>query len=851
MTSGIDPVAVSHRGDPARPPVMGGVPRAKPEFTGREAILQQIHDALSSRPGARYLLGGGSGVGKSVIAAEYARRYAEHYDLVWWFPSATGIDAHRAYLRLAERIDLPVSYAHMPRTVQTVRQALAHDSDLGRWLLVFDDADDVETLVGEYVPDGGDGHVLITSQDPRWLPRGRVPGQVVPRLGLAESLALLRLICPERLALPGAGERLAERLEHLPLALSQVGAFLRESAMGTDEFLDRFEDHYTRLVSQMGTDHDHTAPLAAAWRVQAEDLSQGTAGEDGETGRMVLELVRLCAFLAPRPLSRTIFSRSSGLGSTPDQARLLGDATGLGRVLAYLGRHNLAHFNHERDTFQLHELFQAVIRDSLSLDERLHYRGLAQLVLARNDPADPADPANRTDYLLLFAHVTASSAWSSRDSRVRGLVLNVIDFLTEAGNYPDAVSLTDQAVNAWWDDERRLLHARLRRNKIRRIQGEYVTALSEAREVHSRQLDREGADSDETLEAHRAVAIALSGLARFDEAERIFQQIRDHRRSRSTEADAHTLEAAHDYGQVLQEQGRFEEALAVDERNLEDRRSLLGENNVQTLRTGLALGLDLLLLGRLEEAQERIGECMRRFEVVHAAVGPHALQGLLFLSVIHRGLGDTDRALEYSHRALGLYRRRHPSSVRPMLYCRVVHMVTLAYAGRLPQALSEVEGVLPSLDERFPKHHPFRAIARVSAAIVLRASGLFEQALEFDQEGYERLREIYGPGAFNTLPAALNLASDLYLLGRLAEARELDALTEADCRLHLSADHPILLTARRNHLVSRRAAGEDVDEEWAALREVLDERFGPDHPSVVSMSSFIRQDCDVLSAIAV
>lgn len=837
------------RKDPARLPVIGGVPRTNPNFTGREAILEQIHDALGSRSGSRFLIGGGSGVGKSHIAAEYAHRYADDYDLVWWIPAATDIETHRAYLRLAEHIGLPVSYEHVPRTVQTVRRALSESTEIGDWLLVFDDVVDVETLAADYFPQGGGGHILVTSRDHRWLPRGRAghrfDGQVVPRLTNAESLSLLRRVCPARLAPPGDGERLAELLEHLPLALGQVGAFLRESTMSTHDFLELFEERYDAMVWHMGTDDDHTVPLRVAWSIQAEGLLEGPTDRERETRRMVLELIRLCAFFAPHPLSRTLFTRSRGLGPAPERSLLLGDDVRLERVLTYMGRHNLATFDHERDTFQLHELFQSVIRDSLTMEERVRYRHLAHLILAQNDPEGPTAPAHRTAYLLLYAHVKASQAWASRDSQVRGMVLNVIDFLTEVGNYTDATSLVGQAVNAWADDPRLFLHARLRRNKIRRIHGEYGTALEEAKEIHAEQVRREGPDNDEALEALRAVAIAQSGLARFKEAGVLFHRILDHRRRRHTDAHPYTLEAAHDYGQALQEQGRFEEALATDQHTMAGRRALLGAGDVQTLRTGLSVGLNLILLGRLEEARERIMECMERFATAAEPDSPHALQGMLFLSVVHRRLGETERALGLSERALSLYLRKHPPTVRQVLYCRVIHMVTLAHTGALEEAVSEVDRLLRPLDERYPSEHPFPATARLSMGIVLRAAGRYTEALKLDQEGLERLLRIYGPGSFSALPAALNVATDLYHLNRFHEARDLEAQTEADCRHQLPADHPILLTARRNHLVSRRAGGEDVSVEWDRLSVEFTERFGDDHPGTVSMPSFTRQDCDV------
>lgn len=844
MTSGTGPAGGRRR--PDHPPVMGGVPPADPDFTGREAILEQIHEALQRSEGARYLIGGGSGVGKSLVASQYAHRYADHYDLIWWVPAATDTDVNGSYLRLAEQIGLTVSHDHIARTVQGVRRALARDPAIGSWLLVFDGATDLETLSADHMPRGG-GRILITGQDRRRPPRGGTgrlfDGRIVPRLDTAESLSLLRRLCPERLEPIGTGERLAEHLEHLPLALTQVGAFLRESPLGTEEFLDRFQERFTDKVTRMGTDDEHTAPLAAAWEIQAEELLAGDA-----TSRAVVELVRLCAFLAPLPLSRSFFSRTRDPQAPPDQAGLFGDEAHLDRVLEFMGRRRLASVR--PGTFHLHELFQEVIRDSMPLVEKVRYRDLARRLLARNDPGDPTDPANRHGYLLMHAHVKASQAWSARDPRVRALVLDVIDFLTESGEYPKAIGVADQAVNAWGDDPVPLLHARLRRNMIRRVHSEYATALAEAREIHSGEAARGGPDSDEALEALRAVAIALSGLARFDEAERLFRQILDHRRARSP-GDEHTLEAAQNYAQVLLEQGRFSQALEVSERNLRERAALLGRDSVSTLRTDLHLGLTLVFLGRWEEARDRLEDCMARFAAQAASETPHALQGLLVLAAVYRGLGDTGAALEHSTRALALYRRRYPPTVRQTLHGRVVHMVTLARAGRGDEAASEARLLLPPTDERFPADHPFPAWARVGAGIALRSQGAFAAAAELDRAALERLRSLYGAGSFNTLAAALNLATDLYGLERHEEARALDALTEADCRAILGEEHPILLTARRNHLVSRQALGEDVKEEWTELFRVLVSRFGPAHPSVASMTSYTRQDCDVPPVVAV
>jgi hypothetical protein len=78
----------------ASPTIMGGIPPQSPNFVGRENILQRLADLLTEHGQATVLLTalrGLGGIGKSQVAAEYARPYQHLYDLVWWIPTE---DAH-------------------------------------------------------------------------------------------------------------------------------------------------------------------------------------------------------------------------------------------------------------------------------------------------------------------------------------------------------------------------------------------------------------------------------------------------------------------------------------------------------------------------------------------------------------------------------------------------------------------------------------------------------------------------------------------------------------------------------------------------------------------------------------
>ena len=69
---------------------MWRVPTRNASFTGRNEVLEQLHDQLIGGSTAVVLpvaLHGLGGVGKTQVAQEYAHRFMADYDLVWWVPA--------------------------------------------------------------------------------------------------------------------------------------------------------------------------------------------------------------------------------------------------------------------------------------------------------------------------------------------------------------------------------------------------------------------------------------------------------------------------------------------------------------------------------------------------------------------------------------------------------------------------------------------------------------------------------------------------------------------------------------------------------------------------------------------
>jgi tetratricopeptide (TPR) repeat protein len=317
--------------------------------------------------------------------------------------------------------------------VRSVHRALR---DRSRWLLVFDNTEtprDVE----HQLPPVGSGQVLITTRRDGFRALGDVLDLDV--LEQADSVAMLQRRAPDLTRSDAIA--ISRRLGDLPLALAQVAAYLDQTRLPASEYLRLLETRAADLHSR-GRTAGHPDSIATIWSVSLDRLRAITPA--------AVQLLTLCAWLAPEPVPLDLFSNHAALLPAPLNAAA-DDPIAFVDAVAALVDYSLA--RRTGNDILVHRLVQDVIRQddgdaagSSPLDNGL--------TLLRADlPAEINDkPLNWSRWRQLLRHVLVATAHqedlnSTAVADAAWLLDRAANYLYVHGRPADAVPLLKRSAH--------------------------------------------------------------------------------------------------------------------------------------------------------------------------------------------------------------------------------------------------------------------------------------------------------------------------------------------------------------------------------------------------------------------
>ncbi|TWP54067.1 tetratricopeptide repeat protein [Lentzea tibetensis] len=822
----------------AQPQIWGSVPLRNPDFVGRAELLEKLRDRLSEQGTTAVLpeaLHGMGGVGKSQTVVEYIHRHANEYDLVWWIPAEQSAQITASFVELAKRLGVATA-GSADTAVPAVLEALRMYDSGKQWLLVFDNADSPQD-VQQFFP-AGSGHIVVTSRNSEW--HGFARSVQVDLFTRAESIELLHRRGGDIDDVEA--DALAEALGDLPLAVEQAAAWRATTGMQVAEYLELLEQNRTELLKHGGSEDGQMPVVAAVWNVPLERLRDRHLD--------ALQLLQVCAFFGPEPISQQLF-RGVRNAPVPDDLRAaLRDPIKLGRAVRQISRYSLAKLDHRNNSLQLHRLVQTVLKNSLSEEEQDTMRHAVHVLLVNGDPGDPDNAKNWSRYGELLPHALVSHAVDCQDEWVRDLIDNLVAYLLNAGDFGGARDLAAQAVTSWTEklgaDSTDTLDMSRRLAVAMRRLGDVGSAIRLNEKTRQLLVEKVGEQHESMLEMLDAVAGDRRSEGRFREELELQQTVYDRSRQVYGDDDPTTLRYAHNLAGCLRLMGDFARAREVDEDNLERRTAVLGADHSLTLGSRNGLCMDLRECGFYVEAARDQEQALEYQLEVLGPDHPRVIGATRNLSVALRKAGQHVRAKELAEECLKRYRRRHGDNHVDTVTALMNLSTDLRHLGDLDQSLELAQRSHDQFKEIRGARHPYTLIAGLNLAVIHRLRGDLQRALEIDRAAYEDLLNVFDADHPSALVAATNLASDLAALGDVERAKAMDEDTMARCRRVLGPEHPSTLAVALNLAIDMDTLGDHTGastlhrQTVASFRKVL----GDDHPATIAAAQYTRANCD-------
>jgi tetratricopeptide (TPR) repeat protein len=569
---------------------------------------------------------------KSQLALQYAHsiRDAAPQTFVFWVHASTQARFEEAYKDIANRLELPGRDDPKANVLRLVHDWLRDEAN-GRWVMVIDNVDDIETFflsrkrqrqhqgdqadasaqipLATYLPQSRNGTILVTSRSQDAATRlvggyNRTKG--VLAMDESEGLQLLR----NKLQDPPVEESavdLLRALDCIPLAVVQAAAYInRRGRMTVAGYVAEFRKDSKKRESLLNWDagelrRDESASnsVVTTWQMSFEQIQRER--------QSAADLLSLMSFFNPQGIPESVL-RTARTAVLEDGEDL---DSAFNKDLDTLRAYSLVSMTADSDTCEMHAIVQFCTRVWLSscsnveqweqLFVALLAQGLpngeyenwpkCQQLLPHVEPLFSTQPASE-EASMAWAHVLTNAAW----------------YLWMSGSYSVAQQVAAKAVatreKALGRADYRTLTSISVLAVVLDAQGKYGEAETLQRRALEGWKKRLGEDHPDTFIGLSNLAAVLQHQGKYEEAETLQRRALEEWKKRLGEDHPDTLRSLGNLAVVLREQGKYAEAETLNRRAIEGSEKKLGQDHPDTLRSVRNLAHLLHTLRQYSEAAE-------------------------------------------------------------------------------------------------------------------------------------------------------------------------------------------------------------------------------------------------------
>jgi len=836
-------------------------------------MLVQLRESQWNHRVALYGLGG---IGKTQTALAFAHWKKEYYQSIFWISGADEAALLSGFQQIAIMTGCVGDLKSTP-SGEVARKVIRWIESQEMWLLIIDNLDDIAVANGRLPAQKQGGHTLITTRNPNTegIPAQGLEISVLPPNEATDLFCRLSNINgrteDEVKMYREEGERIAEELGHLPLAIEQAAAYLRETGRRVEDYLPLYQKNRSnrrqlhRWTPEGNRLYQHS--VATTWKLSFEAIQAATPYPHATL------ILRLFAFLSPDILLEFVMRGTRSMVEsfheprttpTPHEENLT-RATRLYALfqediktddnLRLLQRFSLIQRYNGGTAVKIHRLVQEVIQCDLDEIEWLNWW---ELVVCICLGAFPSSTNGATQMCRKYEGQVTGPLSKCPELCFGDLPLccdRVAHFLWDDGKFTQAKTLFEKTrniyQNAWGPLSLSTVRAIANVSTCSWSLGLYDEAIAMDEHVFKCRRDALGPQHRDTLTAMANLAMAYKDNGWYKRAVDLQESVYSSLKQGSAFDNADLMQAAGHLASSYRRQGRWEEALKLQQKVLKFRIRVLGERDPGTIRARGDLGLTWEKLGRWDESFDSAKRVLEDSKEIMGEKHPNTLIAMANLARMCKTRGEVEDVLNLERNIMQTTRTvlggHHPATLKAMTDLAS----TYRSRGNCVEALELLNEVYEISKIRRGETHPEAITAMANIAHCYWEQGRFVEAVKLEEKVLDRKSRTLGECHPETLMAMSNLALSYGGMCRYEEAIELQ--TKIVKTSTFKANHPEMLKALGNLAWTYGRQG-DHTRAMKIEEQVYQESrttFGETHPeTLVAMGNLAWSYTELADALA-
>ncbi|KAF4215069.1 hypothetical protein CNMCM8980_008758 [Aspergillus fumigatiaffinis] len=595
-----------------------------PRFTGRESQLAELEGKLfTGDHTAKIAITGLGGVGKTQLVLELLYRTKEKHKhcLTIWIPATNGESLHQAYRDVARQLRIP-GWEEEKADVKKLVQGHLSKDDAGQWLVVFDNADDIDmwiTKAGskqeseqgsrglvDYLPSSGQGSIIFTTRDRKTA--AKLAHQNVVEIGEMDEVAATELLQKSLINPDLVNNRqdtavLLGELTYLPLAIAQAAAYINENGITLGCYLSLLAEQEEEVIALLseefeddGRYRDVKNPVATTWLISFEQIQQSNP--------LAAQYLSFMSCVDPKEIPQSLLPPGSSRKEETDA---------IGTLYAY----SFVSRRPADPVLDLHRLVHLATRNWLRKERKLAQ--WTERVIVRLEEVFPDDNhKNRSVWRRYLPHARyalqadlVDKDWMCRIELIWRYGL----CLYRDGQWGEAevaiIQVLDMTKRVLGPDHPSTLASMANLASTYNDQGRWNEAEKLGMQVMETSRTVLGAEHPDTLTSMAILASTYWNQGRWNEAERLGMQVMETSKIVLGAEHPDTLTSIANLATTYWNQGRLSEAEKLEVQVMERRKAVLGAEHPDTLTSMANLAHTWKSQRRLPDALALLEACCR------------------------------------------------------------------------------------------------------------------------------------------------------------------------------------------------------------------------------------------------